>query len=75
MTVELFEGKYGHLLDSDDAQKVFGRGFFAGVATIGDIRKEIREKRYPQDASIRADSDGRSYYITTLKSKFFVANP
>jgi hypothetical protein len=75
MTVEFFERDYGHLLDSDDAQKVFGPTFFAGVTTVGDIRNEIREKGYPKDASIRADNDGRSYFITTLKTKFFVANP
>jgi hypothetical protein len=72
MTVEFFERDYGHLLDSDDAQKLFGPSFFAGVATIGDIRKEIQEKRYPKDASIRADSSGSSYFITTVKTKFFV---
>ncbi len=75
MTVDFFERDYGHLLDSDDAQKPFGPSILPGVATIGDIRKEIREKRYPKDASIRVDSDGSSYYITAMKTKFFVANP
>jgi hypothetical protein len=74
MRKDFFERVYGHLPDSEDAVKVFGRiTILEGIATVGDIRKAVRE--YPNDASICVDSDGASFYVTNLKSKFFVAYP
>ena len=70
MTKEFFERDYGHLDDSGDWTKVMGNSARPGLFTVGDIREELN--RYPPDASLRLNSDGASFYVTTFKSKFFV---
>ena len=70
MRKDYFERDYGHLADSDDWTKILGSGAHVGMHTIGDIRKELEGK--PADTSICLNSGGSSFYVTNVKSKFFV---
>lgn len=70
MRKDFFERDYGHLSDSDDAVKVFGRLSIAeGAATVGDIRGAA--KGHPGDASIYPKNDGSGLYVTDFHGKFF----
>jgi hypothetical protein len=70
MRKDFFERDYGHLLDSDDAVKVFGTASIEkDVATVGDIRRAI--EGHPPDASIYPENNASGFYVTDSHGKFF----
>jgi hypothetical protein len=67
MTKEFFERHYATLSDKADAVEVFGESIVPGVATVGDIRREL--EGHTKAASLYPESDGSGFYITEIKPK------